>query len=121
MKKVLLLLVVFVFSTATFAQKREIEYQAATQNSVVNNDLIDFKVYPNPTKNGVTVNMGEIKGGISFQINDAFGALVYNRKIVSHDLQKDRFKLDMSSFKEGVYMFYIKTKTLSKTIKVVKL
>ena len=65
--------------------------------------------------------MGEINGGISFQINDAFGTLVYNRKIVSHDLQKDRFKLDMSSFKEGVYMFYIKTKTMSKTVKVVKL
>lgn len=127
MKKGLLVLVGILISTLTFAQEKEVdnlevdEVRVDTQSGINEKNLIDFKVYPNPTQNSLTVNMGKLKGGISFQINDAFGSLVYNRKIVSHDLQKDSFKLDMSSFKEGVYMFSIKTKTFSKTIKVVKL
>ena len=104
-----LLLAGILISTLTFAQEKE----------TIN--LVDFKVYPNPTQNSLTVNIGEINGGVSFQINDILGKLVYTRKIVSYDLQKDSFKLDMSSFKEGIYMFSLKTKAFSKTIKVVKL
>ncbi len=127
MKNALLLLVVLIISTVTFAQEKEAEYQSAdefkqdAQSSIRNKNLDDFKVYPNPTRNSLTVNIGNLNGGISFQINDVLGKLVYSRKIVSYDLQKDSFKLDMSSFIEGVYMFSIKTKTFSKTIKVVKL
>jgi hypothetical protein len=110
-KKVLLLLFAIVISTFTFAQQKE------TQSNVIDN----FKVYPNPTRNSINVNIGKLKGGISFQINDALGTLVYSRKIVSYDLQKDSFKLNMSSFRNGIYMFSMKTKTASKTIKVVKL
>ncbi len=111
MKKALLLIFSIIISSVSFAQ------QKAAESQVVDN----FKVYPNPTKNSLTVNIGELNGGISFQINDILGKLVYSRKIVSYDLQKDSFKLDMSSFKEGIYMFSLKTKSFSRTIKVVKL
>lgn len=127
MKNALLLIVGIIISTVTFAQQKEVEYQRVNeykedaQRSIRNKNLDDFKVYPNPTRNNLTVNIGNLNGGISFQINDVLGKLVYTRKIVSYDLQKDSFKLDMSSFKEGIYMFSIKTKTFSKTIKVVKL
>ena len=127
MKNAVLLIVGIIISTVTFAQQKEAEYQRVdeykedTQRSIRNKNLDDFKVYPNPTRNNLTVNIGNLNGGISFQINDVLGKLVYTRKIVSYDLQKDSFKLDMSSFKEGIYMFSIKTKTFSKTIKVVKL
>ena len=127
MKKALLLIVGIIISTVTFAQEKEAEYQRVnefkedTQRSNRYKNLDDFKVYPNPTRNNLTVNIGNLSGGISFQINDVLGKLVYTRKIVSYDLQKDSFKLDMSSFREGIYMFSIKTKTFSKTIKVVKL
>ena len=123
MKKGLLLLVGILISTVTFAQQKETENQLAENVksfSEVNN-LFDFKVYPNPTQNNLTVNIGKPDGGISFQINDVLGKLVYSRKIVSYDLQRGSFKLDMTSFKEGIYMFSVKTKTFSKTIKVVKL
>jgi hypothetical protein len=125
-KKALLLLYILI-STVTFAQQKGIENKETDEfnedaKSSINDEILnDFKVYPNPTKNGLTVNIGKLDGGISFQINDVLGKLVYDRKIVSYDLQKDKFKLDMSSFKEGIYMFSIKTKTFSKTIKVVKL
>ncbi len=111
MKKALILIFGIIISSVSFAQQKEVESQ------VVDN----FKVYPNPTHNSLTVNIGKLNGGISFQINDVLGKLVYSRKIVSYDLQKDSFKLDMSSFKEGVYMFSLKTKNFSKTIQVVKL
>ncbi len=127
MKNALLLLVSLIISTVTFAQQKEVEHQRVdqfkqdAQRSIRDKNLDDFKVYPNPTRNSLTVNIGNLNGGISFQINDVLGKLVYTRKIVSYDLQKDSFKLDMSSFIEGIYMFSIKTKTFSKTIKVVKL
>jgi len=128
LKKGILLAFGILFSIATFAQEqKETEYpeteEFKEESKSSSNDLglNDFKVFPNPTRNNLTVGIGKLKGGISFQISDAFGQLVYNRKIVSYDLQKDSFKLDMSSFRDGVYMFSLKTKTASKTIKVVKL
>ncbi len=127
MRKGILLTFGILFSIGTFAQQKETEKQEIeelTEETKINSNdlnLNDFKVFPNPTRNNLTVGIGKLNGGISFQINDAFGTLVYNRKIVSYDLQKDSFKLDMSSFRDGVYMFSLKTKTASKTIKVVKL
>ena len=130
MKRTLLLFSIII-SSLTFAQQKVPVYQETnefkddSQSSSVlrikNNNLNDFKVFPNPTRNGLTVNIGELNGGISFQINDLLGKLVYSRKIVSYDLQNKGFKLNMSSFRDGIYMFSLKTKTSSKTIKVVKL
>lgn len=130
MKRALLLFSIII-STLTFAQEKVPGYQENSElkddspsSSVLkfkNNNLNDFKVFPNPTRNGLTVDIGELNGGISFQINDLMGKLVYSRKIVSYDLQNKGFKLDMSSFQNGVYMFSLKTKTASKIIKVVKL
>lgn len=127
MKKAILLLFCILISAVTFAQQNEAQYLGVdevkedTQNGNRDKNLNDFKVYPNPTHNSINVNIGKLNGGTSFQISDAFGELVYSRKIVSYDLQKESFKLDISSFRNGIYMFSMKTKTASKTIKVVKL
>ena len=123
------LLLGIIVTTFTFGQQNESEYhmeikddsQSSSVLRVKNNNLNDFKVFPNPTQNSLTVNIGELAEGISFQINDLLGKLVYSRKIVSYDIQNKGFKLDMSSFKEGIYMFSLKTRSMSKTIKVVKI
>ena len=129
MNKVLLL-VCLLTSTITFSQEESSEkVDSQNENLAVNenisslnqNDLQDYKVFPNPTRNDVTVRLGNLTEGISFTIYDVLGKLVYNRKIVSYDLQNNSFKLDMSSFKDGVYMFSLKSKTAARTIKVVKL
>ncbi len=126
MKKALLVFCILI-SVSTLAQENESDYQDTVvfkenaQKTVTYKDLGDFKVFPNPTRNSLTVSIGQLNGGISFKISDVLGKLVYSRKIVSHDLQQDSFKLDMSSFRDGIYMFSLKTKTASKTIKVVKL
>ena len=130
MKKALLLFSILI-STLTFAQQESSESDelngvrediiSTDELSLKNNSLDDFKVFPNPTRNNLTVRLGDLSEGISFNIYDVLGKLVYNRKIVSFDLQKNGFKLDMSSFQEGIYMFSLKTKTSSKTIRVVKL
>jgi len=124
-KKILLLLFCISISTCLFSQVTEnnsfIKVKEEAQSNITYKDLGDFKVFPNPTRNSLTVGIGKLNSGISFQISDVMGKLIYSRKIVSHDLQQDSFKLDMSSFRDGIYMFSIKTKTASKTIKVVKL
>jgi len=117
MKRVLLLFSIII-STVTFAQQ---ELQVNDGAILVKSNLNDFKVFPNPTRNNLTVSIGELTEGVSFQINDILGKLVYTRKVTSYDLQKNNFKLDMSPFKDGIYMFSMKTKTASKTIRVVKL
>jgi len=126
--KILLLLICLSFSTNVIAQQKVAKDQTATdlkedeqKSSASELELINFKVYPNPTQNSLTVSFDKLNGGMSFQINDVLGKLVYRRKLVSHDLQKDNFKLDMSSFKSGIYMFSMRSKTTSRTIKVVKL
>ncbi len=127
MKKNLLLLIFTLVSTIIFSQETTTDSEATVllkqeaQETISYKDLGDFKVFPNPTRSSLTVGIGKLSGGISFQISDVLGKLIYSRKIVSHDLQKDSFKLDMSSFRDGIYMFSLKTKTASKTIKVVKL
>ena len=130
MKRALLFFSIMI-STCTFAQQKVNNDQETSKlkdnsrksyTSNLNDDsLINFKVFPNPTQNILTVGIGELNGGITFQINDVLGKLIYSRRIVSYDLQNNSFKLDISSFKNGIYMFSMKTKTASKTIKVVKL
>ena len=130
MKKTLLLFSILI-STLTFAQQESSENDelnrvkediiSTDELSLKNTSLDNFKVFPNPTRNTLTVRLGDLSEAISFDIHDVLGKLVYNRKIVSFDLQKNSFKLDMSSFQEGIYMFSLKTKIASKTIRVVKL
>ncbi len=118
MKKVLLV-VTLLISAFTFAQEKEQVFEDS--NQIINpGNLIDFKVFPNPTQGALTVDFGELTEGATFHISDVLGKLIYSRKITSYDLQKNSFKLDMSSFHDGVYMVLMKTKTASKTIRVVK-
>jgi len=119
MKKVLVLLFIVLISSVAFSQENEVLSEDVV--ALKSNNLDGFKVYPNPTRNTLTVNIGTLSNGLTFRINDVLGKLVYIRKMASYDLQNDSFKIDMSSFKDGIYMFSLETKTTSKAIKVVKL
>ena len=118
MKKVLLFVFLLV-TTATFAQESEQGLDDSTQKKDAP-FLTNFTVFPNPTQSTITVTIGELTESATFRISDVLGKLIYTRRITSYDLQKNSFKLDMSSFHNGVYMVTMKTKTASKTIRVVK-
>lgn len=118
MKKILLL-VTLLISTLTIAQEKERVFEDLNQTKT-HGILSDFKVFPNPTQGALTVNIGELNEGVTFHLSDLLGKIIYSRKITSYDLQKNNLKLDLSSFHDGIYMLTMKTKTASKTIRVVK-
>ncbi len=67
-----------------------------------------LKLYPNPTTDFVTIDYGFTdwnKGGVSLEIVDALGQIVYNRELPMYSgLQK----IDVHTFVGGFYTTYIK-------------
>lgn len=60
----------------------------------------NIQVFPNPTKNMININGGEI---IDLEILNLSGAVVFN--------SSDATKIDMGDFKSGIYLLRIKTKS----------
>ncbi|MFK8060456.1 MAG: T9SS type A sorting domain-containing protein [Polaribacter sp.] len=75
-------------------------------------ELSSVKLYPNPTEDFLTINSTE---NITIKIYSTTGALLKNIK-----LKKD-FKIDVSSFKTGVYIFEISNSKGKKRSKFFKL
>jgi hypothetical protein len=72
----------------------------------------DVEIYPNPTKDFVTINslVDTIK------VYNSIGQEVFTKSYQ----QQNQTKVDFSSFSNGVYFMKIKTDNLEKTVKIIK-
>lgn len=76
--------------------------------------VTDMTAYPNPAANYLTVNTTGIDGNVDLRITDVLGKVVYNESVGSIK------KLDVSSFKNGVYLVSVSEKgKLIKTKRIV--
>ncbi len=77
----------------------------------------DLKIYPNPAKNEVTVEMGEIQNGEKVIVfYNATGQMVISNKY----FETKPVKIDISGLKKGLYFVELKTENgISKTTKLV--
>ncbi|MNU43760.1 hypothetical protein D3C71_325510 [compost metagenome] len=66
------------------------------------NEEISLSVYPNPVSNAMTVTTQGLSGSFDIKITDVLGKVVYNEGV--NGVSK---KLDVSDFKNGVYLVTI--------------
>jgi len=85
----------------TFAIK---DYSAAVQNSKIIDKLIELKVFPNPTKDILTIDLAassiKVSNNYSLEITDATGKLIYKEKLF---LMQNVVNINTSSFSDGIY------------------
>jgi Secretion system C-terminal sorting domain len=60
--------------------------------------VTDMSVYPNPAVNQMTINTTGVDGNVELRITDVLGKVVYNETVGAIK------KLDVSTFKNGVYL-----------------
>jgi hypothetical protein len=75
---------------------------------------LDMNAFPNPASNQLTINTTGIDGNVELRITDVLGKVVYDETVGTTK------KLDVSSFKNGVYLVTVLDKgKLIKTKRVV--
>lgn len=81
----------------TGAQQAQIKYDETTlvKENIINNDI---SIYPNPTKNSITISQAD-KIFTSFEIYDLTGKIISGNKI-----QNNLQKVDLSNYAEGMYV-----------------
>ena len=83
-------------------------------------DDIKFSIYPNPTKDFITIHLGEtILDDFSISISDVLGKSYYLITNTSGNLSGEHI-IDLSSLRKGLYIITIKNKNFSKNYKLVK-
>jgi len=84
-------------------------------NSFSENNNVTLSVYPNPTKDRVTIESnGEIK---SIEIYSITGAKVYSKPNISISSSNE---VDLSDFQNGVYVLVVNDGVKRHTMKIIK-
>ena len=73
-------------------------------------------VYPNPTKNSITVNLSNSNNVDKIALYNLQGKLIY----FSENIAKNQLFIDLSTRSKGVYTLQILTKDKLKTMKIIK-
>ena len=76
----------------------------------------DYRVYPNPAREYVSIEMAMEQTNASIRVFDMTGQLI-------HEEELDRFtqtRLDVSSFKTGMYMIQIHSDQMNDIVRVIK-
>jgi hypothetical protein len=96
-------------SSATFAL-----LQHGTTTSIADGDEDGVKVFPNPTRNRITI--ANLPEGASFYLADMLGQVFFRKP----NAEKEEV-VDLSDFPKGLYNLMIVTKTERKVVKVLKM
>jgi len=110
MKTIITLILIFVVSTGGFAQQAtsQSSISGSTHSGIAISNFTITKVYPNPVKDFVTVDIHSvISGELKISLFNILGTEV--RKWESFDLNygDQQLKIDLSFLKTGVYILKI--------------
>ncbi len=101
-------------------------YNAAVHNGVLSlSQLINtsLNVYPNPfTENKITIDfLGfELKEPMNIELTDASGNAVYKQKVTKRH-SPDQIDLEFDANESGVYFLILRSKSINKVIKLIKI
>lgn len=95
------------------------EFLIATEGTLSSeNKTIDsFSVYPNPTKDMITISSSNLLTETNVVIFDASGKSLLTEKLVP---MNNKINLNVTTLENGIYFVTISEKEFSKTIKLVK-
>ena len=76
----------------------------------------DVRIYPNPTSNIVTVDLGDVSTIDKIALIDLQGKVLYQNKSINTNI----VKIDLSQFGNGFYMLQVQGKDINNVFKVLK-
>lgn len=91
-----------------------------TETGIKQNINIEYKVYPNPTKESITINFNNQSHSIKqISLLDVFGKIALI--IDNPEINSGSYKIDVSNLKDGLYFLYIQTPkgTITKKITII--
>ncbi|WP_452224203.1 ThuA domain-containing protein [Lacinutrix chionoecetis] len=80
-----------------------------------------FKIAPNPVKAITTVNFENASEIIDLTLYNMLGKEILSKTINTSTLHNNKFSLDLSAFKTGIYFLKIETNEVIQSIKLVKI
>jgi len=83
--------------------------------------ISEFKIVPNPVKSQTNIYFKSINEEIELKLYDILGKEVFVKTINQSSLSNNVFNLDMSEFKNGIYLLKLSAKSFQKSYKVVKI
>lgn len=86
---------------------------AAGPNSIADNEILsrEIQVYPNPATEGITIEYPAGYNKYQLQLYDALGQLVYAEELAADGAYQGVItkKLDVSSYRKGIYIISVQT------------
>ena len=64
------------------------------------NESVDFSVYPNPARNFLQANVGNINGSLLFELYDLTGKAV---RTLRRESATEQLRMDVADLPQGVY------------------
>ena len=106
---------------SSLASKGEVVNELLSEEVLINDNLIDFKVYPIPFKDILNFEYLITEDSlIEFKIFDITGKVVNQIEYESESNEFYRKQINTSSMNEGVYLYQIKTNDFLKSGKIIK-
>ncbi len=78
--------------------------------------ISDYKIFPNPTNNNISIKPSKRLGQVIFTLTDINGKIVFNK----NEQLNAKVNIDMNNLQAGIYFLKIKGKTINSNDKVIK-
>lgn len=84
-------------------------------NSIAENELPDFSIYPNPAHNNLTIEFENNLETIDVSIIDIYGQIIFQSK-----QQSNKLEINTSEFGPAVYFIHLKSSSTEATTRIIK-
>lgn len=89
--------------------------------SLGDNDLVEFKILPNPVKDTMQLYFNKLDESVLLRMYDITGKQLITRAINPSDLDNQSFGLNLEQYTNGIYFFNIHSPSKNQSFKVVKI
>lgn len=100
--------------------KNATEWAIGNTLSLEDDVISNFKITPNPVHRVATIHFGNITAPVDLKLYDVLGKQMLRATIHPRDLSQGSFSLDLSNFKNGLYIAQCHTSTRTKSFKLIK-
>ncbi len=97
-------------------QAFDLPVECQANASVNESNIENVRIYPNPTKDVITIDMNGVKNIASIHITDLAGKTIFK----TDSITTSTLKVDLSNYKSGVYLVQLTDKSGAKTVEIIK-
>jgi subtilisin-like proprotein convertase family protein len=95
----------------------ELDLCLAAPNSITHNEVENsISIYPNPTNNNISIDVGDVNIVDNIILLDVQGKIVYKNRNITHS----KITIDLNNQSEGIYILKVQQTNKVNTYKVVK-